>query len=117
MLRPGGRIWITTPNIGSWGHLRFGQDWIGLDPPRHLVVFSQDALRRLLREAGFVDLRGPMSPMSIGWAYWWSNEIRARRGLPPFGEAEVRRWIWQDSVRRRARPEELLALAIRPMSE
>jgi SAM-dependent methyltransferase len=53
LLRPGGVLWLATPNIASLGHDRFGADWFGLDPPRHLVLFTPHALERLLREAGF----------------------------------------------------------------
>lgn len=47
-LKPGGRFVCTTPNTGSWGARRFGRDWIGLDAPRHLHLFSEASLRRLL---------------------------------------------------------------------
>jgi SAM-dependent methyltransferase len=57
LLRPGGLLWLDTPNIGSLGHRRFGRHWLGLDPPRHLVVFSAGALLALLESTGFVVLR------------------------------------------------------------
>ncbi|HUW97248.1 MAG TPA: methyltransferase domain-containing protein [Acidiferrobacter sp.] len=38
LLRPGGRVWISTPNLNSQGLERFGVDWRGLEPPRHLVL-------------------------------------------------------------------------------
>jgi SAM-dependent methyltransferase len=56
LLRPGGRLWIATPNLGGRGHAVFGQDWIGLDPPRHLVLFDRSALTRAVESAGFVDV-------------------------------------------------------------
>jgi SAM-dependent methyltransferase len=59
LLAPGGVLWIATPNIRSLAHRRFGRDWLSLDPPRHLVVFSPDALRTLVRDAGFRDVRSP----------------------------------------------------------
>ena len=53
LLKPGGWIWIETPNIESLGHQRYRSDWRGLEPPRHLVLFSRDALVQALEQAGF----------------------------------------------------------------
>jgi 2-polyprenyl-3-methyl-5-hydroxy-6-metoxy-1,4-benzoquinol methylase len=59
LLRPGGLLWLATPNLESPGHRRFGRDWFGLDPPRHLVLFHLCGIDRALRTAGFVALRHP----------------------------------------------------------
>jgi len=53
LLKPGGRLWLQTPNIESLGHEHYGPDWRGLEPPRHLVIFSGRALESELRKAGF----------------------------------------------------------------
>ena len=53
LLRPNGCLWISTPNIDSQGHSRFGADWRGLEPPRHLVIFSHRGLQNALHEIGF----------------------------------------------------------------
>ncbi len=53
LLKPGGRVWIDTPNISSYGHQRFGRNWRGLEPPRHLVLFNWNALESVLEEEGF----------------------------------------------------------------
>jgi SAM-dependent methyltransferase len=49
--KPGGRVVVVTPNTGSLGRRRLGAGWIGLDPPRHLHLFSRDTLRRLAERA------------------------------------------------------------------
>lgn len=57
-LKPGGRLWIGTPNFTSWSHYLFGSDWKLLHPPQHLVLLSKNALMLLLHENGFkADLR------------------------------------------------------------
>jgi len=56
VLVPGGRLWLETPNIESLGHRLFRWSWRGLEPPRHLVVFSQRGVKRILAMAGFVDV-------------------------------------------------------------
>ena len=57
LLRPGGALWIATPNADALGHRRFRADWFGLDPPRHLVLLTPRSLVGLLRAAGFADPR------------------------------------------------------------
>jgi len=54
--KPGGRVVVVTPNTGSLGHRRLGTDWIGLDPPRHLYLFTRATLRRLAEKAGLAVL-------------------------------------------------------------
>jgi 2-polyprenyl-3-methyl-5-hydroxy-6-metoxy-1,4-benzoquinol methylase len=49
ILKPGARVVLTTPNAGSFGHHKFREYWFGLDPPRHLQVFSMNSLRELAR--------------------------------------------------------------------
>jgi 2-polyprenyl-3-methyl-5-hydroxy-6-metoxy-1,4-benzoquinol methylase len=44
LLRPGGKIVIKTPNSASFGHRRYGRDWRGLEPPRHLQIFTPASL-------------------------------------------------------------------------
>jgi SAM-dependent methyltransferase len=53
VLRPGGRLVVLTPNAESLGHRLQGRGWRGLEPPRHLHVFTSRSLRRALRDAGF----------------------------------------------------------------
>jgi 2-polyprenyl-3-methyl-5-hydroxy-6-metoxy-1,4-benzoquinol methylase len=53
ILRPDGTLTILVPNIDGAGHRRFKSAWLGLDPPRHLHLFTACALRQLVLEAGF----------------------------------------------------------------
>jgi 2-polyprenyl-3-methyl-5-hydroxy-6-metoxy-1,4-benzoquinol methylase len=50
-LKPGGAVFIATPNFSANGHRHFGRDWFPLDPPRHLMLFTFSSLRQLLRAA------------------------------------------------------------------
>ncbi len=52
LLRPNGRLVCITPNAASYGHRRFGRDWRGLEPPRHLTVFTPGALALAALRAG-----------------------------------------------------------------
>src|SRR5439155_22069842 len=53
ILKPGGRIFIATPNFAAGGHRLFGADWVPLDPPRHLVLFTSDSVKLAVVLAGF----------------------------------------------------------------
>ncbi len=53
VLKPGGRLVVTTPNIQSFGHQRFQDCWWGLDAPRHLQIFTLAALKQCAFKASF----------------------------------------------------------------
>lgn len=53
VLKPGGCLVAITPNIQSLGHSLFRDCWRGLEPPRHLQIFSLNALRYCARLATF----------------------------------------------------------------
>jgi 2-polyprenyl-3-methyl-5-hydroxy-6-metoxy-1,4-benzoquinol methylase len=53
ILKPGGRIVVATPNNSSLGHRFFKNHWRGLEPPRHLHIFSPESIRRAFGLAGF----------------------------------------------------------------
>lgn len=53
LLKPGGIVAINIPNWDSPDRVWFGPYWIGLDPPRHLFVFTRKTLENMLEDAGF----------------------------------------------------------------
>ena len=53
ILKPGGKLMISTPNTGSMGHKLFKNNWRGLEPPRHICIFNRSNLERAARDAGF----------------------------------------------------------------
>ena len=57
ILRPGGLFWTTTPNARGLSGRMLGLKWRCIWPPEHLQLFSIRGLTKLLREAGFRQLR------------------------------------------------------------
>ena len=57
ILKFGGRLVIVTPNSQSWGHEIFKEYWRGLEPPRHLYIFSPSSLTPIAEQANFKKLR------------------------------------------------------------
>ena len=53
LLRPGGRLLIQLPNVGSIQARLFRERWYGLDVPRHVINYSPGGLALLLRETGW----------------------------------------------------------------
>jgi len=53
LLAPGGTIISITPNGKSCGHKIFKAHWRGLEPPRHLFIYTPKSLQRLAQKAGF----------------------------------------------------------------
>jgi 2-polyprenyl-3-methyl-5-hydroxy-6-metoxy-1,4-benzoquinol methylase len=54
LLKPGGHLTLATPNLDSCGYQRYGPSWLGLDPPRHLVLFTENSLRQTLERCGVI---------------------------------------------------------------
>lgn len=54
-LKPGGTLWICTPNLAGPVHRHFGRNWRGLEPPRHLVIFNRASLMECAASSGFTD--------------------------------------------------------------
>ncbi|MDE1894806.1 MAG: class I SAM-dependent methyltransferase [Xanthomonadaceae bacterium] len=88
LLRPGGVVFLDTPNIQSRGARRWGVHWRGLETPRHLVIFSRSALLGMLRAAGFVAIehkRRTAVRKSMDLA-----SLRLRAGKSPYGREPAR---------------------------
>jgi len=53
ILKPGGLLSMTAPNILCLGARHFGKAWLGWDPPRHIHNFSPGSIMTLVKSAGF----------------------------------------------------------------
>ncbi|WP_222593537.1 class I SAM-dependent methyltransferase [Aeromicrobium flavum] len=57
LLKPGGRVLFLTPAADSTSLRAFSDAWWLLEDPTHVRFFSKASITRLLRDAGFVDVR------------------------------------------------------------
>ncbi|HSB16764.1 MAG TPA: class I SAM-dependent methyltransferase [Bryobacteraceae bacterium] len=53
LLKPGGRLIVQVPNAACWQFLLLGENWTGVDVPRHLYDFRASDLEVLLSDCGF----------------------------------------------------------------
>jgi predicted SAM-dependent methyltransferase len=92
VLRAGGMLWLATPNVNAVGHRLFGRHWRGLEPPRHLTVFSARALQGLLETAGFTQVKFVATQPLARRMFAESMAIRASaaRPYPVFARVAVR---------------------------
>jgi len=83
-LEPGGVLWIATPSLDSEAHRVFRRNWISLEPPRHAVVYTASALRRLLEATGF-EVVAVRPSRQARWSFRLSAALA--QGRPPFENA------------------------------
>jgi SAM-dependent methyltransferase len=57
LLKDEGRLVVQVPNAASWQFLMFGENWNGIDVPRHLYNFRLSDLKVLLDQCGFEVVR------------------------------------------------------------
>lgn len=53
LLNDGGVLWLETPNIESMGYVYYRSNWRGLEPPRHVILFNQASLYKIIESSGF----------------------------------------------------------------
>lgn len=79
VLKPGGTVVAVTPNSRSELRGRHGENWLNLDPPRHLVLFNAENLARLASDAGFRQIEVKRTARLASFAHIASSGIAAGR--------------------------------------
>lgn len=87
LLRPGGGLFVDTPNFHAVGHRIYGRHWRGLEPPRHVILFNRASLREALARAGLVRVR--FHPRTDALAFTATHSRRIAADLDPYGYAKA----------------------------
>jgi 2-polyprenyl-3-methyl-5-hydroxy-6-metoxy-1,4-benzoquinol methylase len=87
LLKPGGFLWLSTPNIQSFGHEYYGKNWRGLEPPRHLILFNWQAISELLRNTGFKSIQCHNN--NLNFATLAAKSEALSKGLDPYSLSKV----------------------------
>ncbi|HXG68169.1 MAG TPA: class I SAM-dependent methyltransferase [Blastocatellia bacterium] len=85
LLKPGGHLYIETPNVDSAGCRQCGRYWFPWESPRHLFLFSPDTLRQILCKAEFaiLDMQTIFFQQLYHWEATYQLEERRQSRLSP----------------------------------
>jgi SAM-dependent methyltransferase len=97
ILRPGGRLVLSTPDAGSLAARITGPRWLGWRKvPEHVFFFDRVTLDRLLRQAGFSPVRHRYASLTVS-AGFALDRAMSLVGLPRRWRAPV--WLTHRSIR------------------
>lgn len=86
LLKPGGRVWLTQPNLGALGLAEFGIHWRGMEPPRHLTLWETKDLAALLIRCGFERVKAlPTHPRAA--EFYFRHSRLQQLGLDPYRDS------------------------------
>ena len=88
LLKPGGVVYIDTPNINSHGAYLFKKNWRGIEAPRHLVLFNPASLSDLLVATGFDNVQIKRRTAIRKPIYL--SSLRLAAGHSPYGSEPAR---------------------------
>lgn len=79
LLKTDGKMVIATPNNESLGHHLFKQYWRGLEPPRHIQIFSPQSLIHIVRLSGFRKYSSFTTNRIARYIFNFSGEMRQNK--------------------------------------
>ncbi len=86
LLAPSGLLLLRIPLAGSWAWRTYGVDWVQLDAPRHLYLFTRRGLETLAVRSGFRLRR--LVYDSGPFQFWGSDLYRQGTSLQESGSLE-----------------------------
>jgi SAM-dependent methyltransferase len=76
VVKSDGRVVVITPNAGSWARQKFQESWRGLEPPRHIHIFSSKPLKTCAGMGGFETVTLASTPANA--EYFISSSLAIR---------------------------------------
>ncbi len=93
LLAVGGTCLVRVPLL-SYAWEKYGINWVGLDPPRHLILMTEQTMRKVAEDAGFevarVDYDSTSFQFSASEKY--SLDIPLVEPGEPFSKSQIREW-------------------------
>lgn len=116
VLRPGGQLHLSVPNVASRSFRVFGEHWHGLELPRHLTHFNPETMRAMLVAEGF-EIETVKTIGRDGWIRR-SAQFAVERGAATAEQAAAARGrvarAWARQSERNGDGDMILAVARRP---
>jgi len=91
--QPGGRVYISVPNYGSWYGRTLKDKWFMFTAPLHYYHYTQATLTRLLTQSGFGDIRICYPLGDAGLRYTLKGIWRDRRILNKAPDTFFVKWL------------------------
>jgi len=95
LLREGGALLMVTPNGAGVGHALFGSSWRGLEPPRHLQIFSPRALASALARGGLEAVSLRTTSVNAEAFFWGSIAVREGKDSHRSLSLTLLSWLYQ----------------------
>jgi SAM-dependent methyltransferase len=90
LLKPGGLLYLSTPNVGAMTARLMGRRWAFMTPPEHMCLFDRKTLSRLLSDAGC----SPQFWMTRGkWVNTGFFLYKLRKVFPALLPAAFVKWV------------------------
>lgn len=97
ILKPGGKMVVVTPNITSWVHQLYRSNWLHLDPPRHLHLFTMASLTSVAGHADFKSIECRTSLRARG-VFLTSRSIRQTGKVDGEGRYPLSTRLWAEGM-------------------
>lgn len=110
LLAKDGKLVLVTPNLQSLGHKIFKRNWRGLEPPRHLQLFTAASIAALSHRVGFTACEIRFSVRDANHLFQASRNL-AVTGAHRHGEAAS---IWRQYWTRGLQILECLLMQVKP---
>ena len=81
LLAHDGKVVVRMPIMGKFAWREYGTNWVAIEPPRHLVVYTTDGFERLARSEGFRVEK--LFYDSTEYQFWGSETVVAARPHSP----------------------------------
>lgn len=99
ILKPGGLLVMTTPNVSSIAATEFGAYWRGWEAPRHLHLFSVKSLAQLTQRVGFEVIESRSYTAGCAGVYRVSYTLQHPEADTGLGQFKLLLWSYRKKLR------------------